>query len=182
MSSVSRRVQSSYLAVVVAVGWVDFPAVIARAIGSSEGLFGIDAAWNNGLGLREAPMSAVLEQAVADEADTVPVSAAESPASERKLDRREKTKKQPRYHVILLDDDEHTYAYVIEMLGKLFHHPRTRAFKMAREVDRTGRVICLTTTMELAELKRDQVLTYGPDPWLDTSPGSMRATIEPADE
>ncbi|MEZ6105740.1 MAG: hypothetical protein R3B96_06375 [Pirellulaceae bacterium] len=45
-------------------------------------------------------------------------------------------------------------------------------------------MICLTTTMELGAQERDQEgsATYGPDPWLDTSPGSMRATIEPADE
>ena len=28
----------------------------------------------------------------------------------------------PRYHVILFDDDEHTYEYVIEMLMDLFGH------------------------------------------------------------
>ena len=31
-----------------------------------------------------------------------------------------KPKKQPPYNVVLLDDDDHTYEYVIQMLGKLF--------------------------------------------------------------
>lgn len=126
-------------------------------------------------------MSAVLEKAV-----EIPVIEEESSKTDRpqaspESRRSTQTRKQPRYHVVLLDDDDHTYAYVVEMLGKLFHHPKTQAFKMAREVDSTGRVICLTTTMELAELKRDQVLAYGADPLLPNSHGSMRATIEPAE-
>ena len=126
-------------------------------------------------------MSAILEKAV-----EVPVIEEESNETDRpqtspESRRSTETRKQPRYHVVLLDDDDHTYAYVVEMLGKLFHHPKNQAFKMAREVDSTGRVICLTTTMELAELKRDQVLAYGADPLLPNSHGSMRATIEPAE-
>ena len=27
----------------------------------------------------------------------------------------------PLYHLVLLDDDEHSYEYVIDMLQKLFH-------------------------------------------------------------
>ncbi len=86
----------------------------------------------------------------------------------------------PPYHVILHDDDDHTYEYVIEMLGKLFGHGLTKAFVMAREVDATGRVIVDTTTKERAELKRDQIHAYGADWRLERCKGSMRATIEPA--
>lgn len=91
-----------------------------------------------------------------------------------------KPRRQPPYNVILHDDDDHTYIYVIEMLGKLFGHGVTRAFKMAEEVDSTGRVIVDTTTLERAELKRDQIHGYGADWRLERSKGSMRATIEPA--
>src|SRR6476620_3481728 len=68
------------------------------------------------------------------------------------------TQKLPPYNVVLLDDDDHSYQYVIEMLGKIFAHPETKAFQMAKEVDATGRVIVLTTHKERAELKRDQIL------------------------
>jgi ATP-dependent Clp protease adaptor protein ClpS len=91
-----------------------------------------------------------------------------------------KPHRQPPYHVILHDDNDHTYQYVIEMLGKLFRHNLIRAFKMAREVDATGRVIVDTTTRERAELKRDQIHAYGADWRLPRSKGSMSATIEPA--
>ena len=89
-----------------------------------------------------------------------------------------KTKKQPRYHVILWDDPEHTWEYVIEMMQNLFYLSPTQGRKIADEVDRTGRAICMTTTMELAELKRDQIRAFGMDPHSKKSTGSMSASIE----
>lgn len=86
----------------------------------------------------------------------------------------------PRYHVVLLDDDDHTYDYVIEMLTKLFGHSRERAFLMACEVDGAGRVIVDTTTKERAELKRDQIHAYGADWRISYCKGSMSALVEPA--
>jgi ATP-dependent Clp protease adaptor protein ClpS len=91
-------------------------------------------------------------------------------------------KKQPPYNVILLNDDDHTYDYVIAMLQQLFGYPREKGELMAKEVDTTGRVIVLTTTKEHAELKRDQIHAFGADPQLPRSKGSMSAMIEPAPE
>lgn len=97
----------------------------------------------------------------------------------------EKTKneqrRQPPYHVVLLNDDDHTYQYVIEMLQKLFGHPPWKGFQLAKEVDTSGRVIVDTTTRERAELKRDQIHSYGPDRRLPRCKGSMSADIEPAE-
>lgn len=91
-----------------------------------------------------------------------------------------KVRKQPPYHVVLLDDNDHSYEYVIEMLGKVFGHSRERAFLMACEVDASGRVIVDTTTKERAEFKRDQVHAYGKDWRIPRCQGSMSAIIEPA--
>jgi ATP-dependent Clp protease adaptor protein ClpS len=93
-----------------------------------------------------------------------------------------KPRPQPPYHVILVNDDDHTYDYVIEMLGRVFGHSQTRAFTMAREVDTTGRVIVDTTTLERAELKRNQIHAYGADWRIDRCKGSMSAVIEPAED
>ncbi len=93
----------------------------------------------------------------------------------------ERVKRQPPYHVILLNDDDHSYDYVIRMLKQLFGHPEERGFQMAKEVDSTGRVIVDTTSLERAELKRDQIHAFGPDPWIERCKGSMSATIEPAE-
>lgn len=92
-----------------------------------------------------------------------------------------RTRRQPPYHVILLNDDDHSYAYVVMMLKELFGYPVEKGFKMAEEVDTTGRVIVLTTTLEHAELKRDQIHAYGPDPTIERCAGSMSAEIEPAE-
>lgn len=87
----------------------------------------------------------------------------------------------PRYHVILLDDDEHTYDYVIEMLMDIFGHSMSTAYEMACEVDAKGRVIVDTTHKERAELKKEQIESYGPDWRIPSCKGSMSATIEPAE-
>ena len=87
----------------------------------------------------------------------------------------------PKYNVVLLDDDDHTYEYVIEMLGTLFGHDVRTAFDMASEVDRRGRVIVFTTHKEQAEFKRDQIHAYGPDPRIAHCAGSMSALVEPAE-
>ena len=93
----------------------------------------------------------------------------------------EKTRKMPMYNVVLLDDDDHTYEYVITMLQQLFGYPREKGYQLAREVDTTGRVILLTTTKEHAELKQDQIHAFGPDPYSSRPcAGSMTAIIEPA--
>ncbi len=87
---------------------------------------------------------------------------------------------EPPYHVILLDDDEHTYDYVIEMLRAIFGHSIETAFLMADKVNSEGRVIVATVHKELAELRVEQIREYGADPRLLESKGSMSAIIEPA--
>ena len=94
------------------------------------------------------------------------------------LDHRPKS--QPPYNVILLDDDDHTYDYVIGMLRKLFGCTPERAFQLAFDVDHNNRVVLDTTTLERAELKRDQIHTFGRDWRIPCCQGSMSAMIEPA--
>ncbi len=94
-----------------------------------------------------------------------------------------KPKMQPNYHVIIWNDEEHSYDYVIELLMVLFGHSFERAFQITDEVHHSGKGIAWTCHQELAELKRDQVLAFGAD-WRmpKVSHGSIRATIEPAPE
>ena len=86
----------------------------------------------------------------------------------------------PLFNVVLLDDDEHTYDYVIEMLMKIFCHSPEAAFRHAVEGDTDGRTIVLTCEREQAEFGRDQIHAYGADPRMAVSKGSMSAVIEPA--
>jgi ATP-dependent Clp protease adaptor protein ClpS len=92
----------------------------------------------------------------------------------------EKVQKLPPFNVILLNDDDHSYEYVITMLRRIFGHPEPRGMQLARQVDSSGRAIVHTTHRELAELKRDQILAFGADPRITACRGSMSAVIEPA--
>src|SRR5262249_22246358 len=98
----------------------------------------------------------------------------------KKVKEKQKVKQQPPYNVVLLNDDDHSYQYVIHMLQVLFGHPPEKGFLLAQEVDTQGRVIVLTTTLEHAELKRDQIHAFGPDPLIPRCQGSMSAELEPA--
>jgi ATP-dependent Clp protease adaptor protein ClpS len=84
------------------------------------------------------------------------------------------------WNVVLLDDDHHTYEYVIEMMQKLFGHSFQSAFEIAKRVDLDGRAVCKTTHREVAELKLEQIVGYGSDPRMSESVGPMSALIEPA--
>lgn len=92
-----------------------------------------------------------------------------------------RTRRQPPYNVILINDDDHTYEYVILMLKELFAYPVEKGFELAKEVDKTGRAVVCTTSMERAELKQEQIHAYGPDPRIPRCKGSMYAEIEPAE-
>lgn len=90
--------------------------------------------------------------------------------------------KRPRpWNVVLLDDDEHSYEYVIAMVQRLFGHPTERAFQIAKRVDSQGRSVVLTTHREHAELKVQQIHGFGADPFVASCRGSMSAVLEPAD-
>jgi ATP-dependent Clp protease adaptor protein ClpS len=121
-------------------------------------------------------MTEVESAAAADPAESVGV--APPPAAARPAPRG-KPRRQPRYHGVLWNDDDHTYEYVIAMLRRLFGIEPEKGFRIAEEVDQSGRAVVLTTTREHAELKRDQIHAFGADRLLARSKGSMSASIEP---
>ena len=86
----------------------------------------------------------------------------------------------PLYNVVLLDDNDHSYEYVIEMLMDIFGHSGEVAFTMASEVDARGRVVVQTTYKERAEMKRGRIQSYGSDWRIPHCKGSMSAVVEPA--
>ena len=84
------------------------------------------------------------------------------------------------YHVIILNDEEHTFEYVIEMLQAVFSFPYATAAAHTMEADATGSSIVWTCALEEAEQKRDAIHAYGPDWRMPNSRGSVSALIEPA--
>jgi ATP-dependent Clp protease adaptor protein ClpS len=104
------------------------------------------------------------------------------PGVEEHIETDDLGQKMPLYNVVLLDDDEHSYAYVIEMLTTLFLLTKGEAFQKALEVDSFGRTIVITCELPQAEFGRDQIHAYGADSRMPESKGSMSAMIEPAGE
>ncbi len=104
------------------------------------------------------------------------------PVVRKNAEKDSKRKRQPRYNVILWDDDDHSYEYVILMMRQIFAHSLEKGFEIAKCVDGDGRAICLTTTREHAELKQEQVHSFGKDILIERCAGSMTATIEPVSE
>src|SRR5690606_33219534 len=84
------------------------------------------------------------------------------------------------WRLALLDDNHHTYEYVIEMLGTIFGYAPEKAFALARLVDTHGRVTLMTGERRECEAKQSQVHAYGADPRIPASKGSMTAIIEEA--
>jgi ATP-dependent Clp protease adaptor protein ClpS len=92
-----------------------------------------------------------------------------------------RTRLEPRWYVILHDDQLHTYQYVIDMVMKLFNKPAQEAFLHAIEVDTQGVTILARLPRNEAESKRNAIQHWGGDPALKSSV-SMKATIEPVDD
>lgn len=86
----------------------------------------------------------------------------------------------PRFHLVLLDDNDHTYEYVIELLGAIFGYSREKAFAIACVVDSQGRAIVETADQDTVIRHQQQIHAYGPDPRIPHCRGSMYAVIEPA--
>jgi ATP-dependent Clp protease adaptor protein ClpS len=86
----------------------------------------------------------------------------------------------PLYRVVLLDDNDHTYDYVIEMLQRIFIFTLDQAYRHAEEVDRCGRTVLITCELPEAEFGKSQIHAYGRDWRLERSQGPMSAVVEPA--
>ena len=91
-----------------------------------------------------------------------------------------RAKPQPPYAVVLWNDDDHTFDYVIEMLQKVCGHSIEQAFLLAKTVHEEGRASVWTGSKEVAELKCDQIKGFGPDVYASKSVTfPIGCTIEP---
>ncbi|MGC4030309.1 MAG: ATP-dependent Clp protease adaptor ClpS [Tepidisphaeraceae bacterium] len=97
-------------------------------------------------------------------------------------ERAKKPSQLPPYHVVLLDDNDHSHEYVMEMMKVLFGYPAAMGYTLADTVDRRGRAIVFTTHRELAELKCQQIQGFGNDWRVATCRGSMTAVIVKAED
>jgi ATP-dependent Clp protease adaptor protein ClpS len=91
-----------------------------------------------------------------------------------------KPKRQPRYAVILHNDDVNTAEFVIGVLQKVFHYDQPKAFQLMLRAHVSGRSAVWTGVLEVAELKADQIRSCGGDPLRAADgAGPLRVTVEP---
>lgn len=98
----------------------------------------------------------------------------------RREESRDRPKKQPPYAVIVHNDEEHTWPYVIDVLQQVCGYDMEKAYLLTSQIHFTGRAIVWSGAREVAELKRDQIRGYGPDDYAPkpvTFP--LGVTIEP---
>lgn len=82
---------------------------------------------------------------------------------QRKTNPYSKDKPQPPYAVIVQNDEDHTFEYVIEMLQRVFGLNIEDALRHTVNIHNTGEDMVWSGMFEVAELKRDQVRGFGPD-------------------
>jgi ATP-dependent Clp protease adaptor protein ClpS len=75
-----------------------------------------------------------------------------------------RTKRQPPYAVILHNDDVNTCEFVIGVLQKVFNYTMEKCVQLMLEAHHTGRSVVWSGSLEVAELKADQIHSCGPDP------------------
>lgn len=99
----------------------------------------------------------------------------------RELERtHEQAALEPLYHLVLLDDNDHTYEYVVELLGRVLGYAREKAFALACVVDSEGRAIVETASRTQVTRHQERIHAFGADPRIPRCAGSMSAVIEPA--
>jgi ATP-dependent Clp protease adaptor protein ClpS len=75
----------------------------------------------------------------------------------------------PQYAVVVLNDNDHTFRFVIETLCMVCGCSKPQADQHAMEIHLRGRAAVWRGSREVAELKRDQIRSrgvdfYGPNP------------------
>jgi ATP-dependent Clp protease adaptor protein ClpS len=82
--------------------------------------------------------------------------------------------------VVLHNDDMNGMDYVVGALRKVFNYGRTRAVWLMLKAHTTGRCIVWSGSLEVAELKAEQLKSCGPDPQMKShGAASLSVTIEP---
>jgi len=91
------------------------------------------------------------------------------------------TRRIPPYHVILENDNFHSFEFVVEVLRKALGYAQERAWKLTMHAHQAGRAVVWTGSKEVAELKLDQIRTFHEVRIVDQlSLGPLVCTIEPA--
>jgi ATP-dependent Clp protease adaptor protein ClpS len=105
----------------------------------------------------------------------------EVPVTKPKVEEEKRTRRVPPYHVILENDEFHSFEFVVEVLRKAMGYAQERAFELTMLAHTSGRAVVWTGPKEVAELKAEQIRTFHEVRAVDSARlGPLRCTIEPA--
>ncbi len=90
-----------------------------------------------------------------------------------------KPKEPTKHNVILYDDDDHSFTYVMEMLREVFAYDNGKAYELTEELVENGKVIVFTApTRAEADLMKDKLVSFGRDKHIKACAGAMTVTVE----
>src|SRR5207237_10524858 len=89
------------------------------------------------------------------------------------------TRRLPPHHVILENDDHHSFEFVVDVLRKALGFNEQRAFLVTHEAHTKGRAIVWTGSKEVAELKAEQIRTFHEIGIDGRKLGPLGVTLEP---
>ncbi len=86
----------------------------------------------------------------------------------------------PPYHVILKNDDYHSFEFVMNVLRKILGCDEQRAFQLTEQAHTSGQAIIWTGAKEVAEFKVEQIRTFHETHASGKKLGPLDCDIEPA--
>jgi ATP-dependent Clp protease adaptor protein ClpS len=100
------------------------------------------------------------------------------PGTQQSVMEETETKTQKNFRVILLNDEDHTYDYVVEMLCFVCGMKKDQAFRCSVEVDLTGKTIVFYGSHKKCANISVNIKNYGPDHRLMQSMGGMDSEVD----
>ena len=91
-----------------------------------------------------------------------------------------RTRRQPPYAVILHNDDTNSMDFVVMVLRKVFGYTEEKCIQLMLEAHNKGRAAVWIGALEVAELKADQIRSFGSDPFVKKGGHPLDVSVEPA--
>lgn len=105
----------------------------------------------------------------------------EGTASTKPKEREEqRTRRFPPYHVILKNDDFHSFEFVVNVLRKSLGYAEEKAFVLTHEAHQSGRAVVWTGPKEVAEFRLEQIQTFHETRDDGAKLGPLDCELEPA--
>lgn len=90
-----------------------------------------------------------------------------------------RTRRQPPYAVILHNDDNNSMDFVVMVLRKVFGYSEQKCIELMLEAHEKGRAVVWIGALEVAELKADQIRSFGADPFAKKGGHPLGVSVEP---